>query len=215
LWRLLSWPLRRPRNLIIVVVGVIVVVGGISRGAIALTSGGHHQQHHAGKHAAAAPPPSSSALSSRASAPPVSSSAPPSSTSSPSPRRHQPSATQVATRWATAFEAHKGKSRRQWRAGLEPYSTAELAADELATVNPANVPGDAVTGRPTVTARHGAADRHVRVPTNGEDLALVLVRSGHRWRVIDYQPAGHHHAHGHRGGRSPHAHRGAVAGTGG
>jgi pyruvate/2-oxoglutarate dehydrogenase complex dihydrolipoamide acyltransferase (E2) component len=209
--RLWSWPLRRPRNLIIVLVGIVVVVAGASRGAIALSTGsssGGHQQHHAAKHATAPPrratPPSSSKAP--APAPPAPSSSTPPSRSTPTPTPHpkrQPSARQVAAEWAAAFEAHKGKTRHEWQAGLEPYSTAELSADELATVNPANVPGDAVTGHPTVTTHH-AKDRHVRVPTNGQDLALVLVQTSNGWRVIDYQPAGDHHSA-----------RGAVAGTGG
>jgi cytoskeletal protein RodZ len=192
-----SWPLRRPRNLIIIVVGVVVVVAGASRGAIALTtsnSGG--QQHHMAKPAATAPaaPPSSSAPAPApaSSAPPSSSSTPAPSSSAPAPSSsapHRPSATEIAGKWAAAFEAHKGKTQKEWLAGLEPYSTPELAKVELATVDPANVPGTTVTGHPTVT-KDRPKDEHVRVPTNGRDLALVLVKTGDGWRVIDYQPAG-------------------------
>jgi hypothetical protein len=194
--RLWSWPLRRPRNLIILVIGVVVVVAGASRGAIALTTDGGdgHQHEHAARPAATAPaaPPSASSTppspAPSSEAPPAVGTPPPPPSSSTPPQEHRLSATQVAARWARAFEAHAGKSQQQWLAGLTPYSTPELSTNELATVNPANVPGDRVTGTPTVT-EHRAKDRHVRVPTNGNDLALVVVETRHGWKVIDYQPA--------------------------
>ena len=100
-----------------------------------------------------------------------------------------PVALAVAERWTRAWATHPpGTTPQQWSAGLAPYTTDEYLG-VLAEVDPANVPGTAVTGPPQAVEVRPEAVR-VQVPTDAVRLELLLVQVGPGdWRVSGYDRA--------------------------
>ena len=100
-----------------------------------------------------------------------------------------PVALAVAERWTQAWATHPaGTTPQQWSAGLAPYTTEEYLG-VLAEVDPANVPGNAVTG-PAVAVEVRPEAVRVEVPTDAVRLELLLVQVGPGdWRVSGYDRA--------------------------
>jgi hypothetical protein len=115
----------------------------------------------------------------------VASEAPP--TPLTSPGRAQPEA--VAYAFASAWVDHKNVSAKTWRDQLLPNATTNLA-NELRGVDPAGVPADRVTGRPSVAAVSASLVTAV-VTTNSGTLSLRLTAPDGHWLVdgIDWNPA--------------------------
>lgn len=100
----------------------------------------------------------------------------------------------AAPRAAAAFArawVRRDLSPAAWRTGITALCDRRFAA-QLATVDPANLPADRVTGAPrAVRAPHDRSARYT-VATNGGVLTVVLVDQAGRWVVInnDFTKAG-------------------------
>lgn len=96
---------------------------------------------------------------------------------------------QVADEFVTAWRGRPGMTAAAWHAGLRPLATPALA-EQLAEVDPVEVPTGEVAGTVTVTAR---SERVVeaRVPFDTGRLRLELVAPDGRWRVdaVDWEQA--------------------------
>lgn len=110
---------------------------------------------------------------------------PPSPTTNPG--MAQPEA--VAYAFAAAWTDHKNVSAKTWLDGLIPNSTRNLS-EELAGVDPADVPADRVLGRPSVVPVGDGLVNAV-VTTDSGKLTLRLVAPEKHWLVdgIDWDPA--------------------------
>ncbi|GAB1643498.1 hypothetical protein [Krasilnikovia sp. MM14-A1259] len=110
---------------------------------------------------------------------------PPSPTSDPGTA--EPEA--VAYAFASAWVNHQNVSAGAWHDALAPNATKDLS-DELAGVNPADVPADRVLGRPTVVPVGDGLVNAV-VTTNAGKLTLRLVAPDRHWLVdgIDWDSA--------------------------
>ncbi|MEJ2888722.1 hypothetical protein [Actinomycetospora aeridis] len=179
-----EWPLHSPARLFLVVVVLIALAVGLSYLGGSLGGSG------AGSGRALGPAPSatspSSATATAAPGPaPVTELRPQSLPLTAAP----PVALAVADRWTRAWATHPpGTTPQQWSAGLAPYTTDEYLA-VLSSVDPANVPGSAVTGPPQAVDVRPEAVR-VQVPTDAVRLELLLVQVGPGdWRVSGYDRA--------------------------
>lgn len=94
---------------------------------------------------------------------------------------------QVADQFVTAWRGQPGITAERWHAGLRPLTTPTLA-EQLADVDPVEVPTGEVAGATTVTARSDAVVE-ARVPFNTGQLRLELVAPDGRWRVdaVDWE----------------------------
>lgn len=98
---------------------------------------------------------------------------------STSPGRAQPET--VAYAFASAWSNHKGVTPKAWRDRLLPNSTKTLAK-ELDGVDPAGVPADRVTGRPSLVPV-GATVVNAVVTMDSGKLNLRLVSPDGHWLV--------------------------------
>lgn len=87
----------------------------------------------------------------------------------------------VASQFAEAWVRHEAVTGDQWRAGISPLMTASLAT-LLAETDPANVPAEAVTGKPTMVERDPLL-AEATVPLNRGVLLLTLVVIDRSWKV--------------------------------
>lgn len=95
-----------------------------------------------------------------------------------------PDAQRTAERFVRAW-ARPGLSPAAWLAGVRPYAAPGYAA-LLDTVDPANVPADAVLGQARVvqsTTQRVDFD----VPTNAGTIRVTCVHQGTRWLVLSVQ----------------------------
>ncbi|PVZ11139.1 hypothetical protein [Actinomycetospora cinnamomea] len=175
-----EWPLHSPARLFLVLAAVVAIAAGISwiGGAV----GGPEPTGGALGPATTAAP---GTVAPAPGAPPVTELRPRILPLSAAP----PVALAVAERWTRAWATHPpGTTPQQWSAGLAPYTTEEYLA-VLAEVDPANVPGNAVTGPPEAVEVRPEAVR-VQVPTDAVRLELLLVQVGPGdWRVSGYDRA--------------------------
>jgi hypothetical protein len=98
-------------------------------------------------------------------------------------------AVEAAVTFTRAWSSKPGSaSADQWRQGLQPLVTPELAR-LLATTDPAELPGGAPTGRPVVRFV-SAASALVEVQlTTGQEVLVTTVLLNGRWLTSDVQPA--------------------------
>ncbi|HSK60149.1 MAG TPA: hypothetical protein VK935_13975 [Actinomycetospora sp.] len=173
-----EWPLHSPARLFAVLAVAVAVVVGIS-----YLGGAVGDQGTGGR--ALQPAPSAAPGTAVPDTPPVTELRPRSLPLSEVP----PVALAVAERWTQAWATHPpGTTPQQWSAGLAPYTTDEYLG-VLAEVDPANVPGNAVTGPAEAVEVRPEAVR-VQVPTDAVRLELLLVQVGPGdWRVSGYDRA--------------------------
>jgi hypothetical protein len=101
-----------------------------------------------------------------------------------------PAALTVAAGWASAWTSHPaGTTSDQWLAGLRPFTTPEYLG-VLASVDPANVPANSVTGPPK-PVQVSPRSLRVEVPTNALTLLLLVVdyTGNGDWRVAGHDRA--------------------------
>ena len=103
------------------------------------------------------------------------------------PGRAQPEA--VAYAFASAWADHQNVTPGAWRDALLPNATKKLA-DRLEGVDPAGVPADRVTGRPSLEPVNSTVV-HAVVTMNSGKLSLRLVAPDGHWLVdgIDWDAA--------------------------
>jgi hypothetical protein len=173
-----EWPLHSPARLFGVLAVVVAVVIGLS-----YLGGAVGGQGSGGR--ALEPAPSAAPGATTPGPAPVTELSPRSLPLSEAP----PVALAVAERWTRAWATHPaGTTPQQWSAGLAPYTTEEYLAT-LAEVDPANVPGTAVTGPAQAVEVRPEAVR-VQVPTDAVRLELLLVQvAPGDWRVSGYDRA--------------------------
>jgi hypothetical protein len=99
-----------------------------------------------------------------------------------------PEALAVAEAWARAWVNHpQGMTNEQWTAQLAPLTTEEYLP-QLRTVDPANIPSTAVTGKAEpITASARAVE--ATVPTDRAKLRLTVIATDAGWRVSAYDRA--------------------------
>ncbi|WP_232234526.1 hypothetical protein [Actinoplanes sp. N902-109] len=102
-----------------------------------------------------------------------------------SPGTAQPEA--VAYAFASAWVDHKNVSAKQWHDGIMPNATENLS-QELDGVDPADVPADEVTGRPSLVPMGDGLVNAVVTVDSGK-LTLQLVAPDGRWLVdgVDWE----------------------------
>lgn len=169
--QLWGWPLRSGRHLVVAVLALVAVGVAV---AVALPDGsgsgastGRAASERAGTGAGSDAP--DGATPARPYAPPA--------------------ALDAARAWAQAWVTHpEGITSEQWTEQLRPYTTADYLP-QLRSVDPANVPADAVTGNPLPVSASGGSIM-VDVPTNGAVLRLRMVRGVQGWLVDGYEQAG-------------------------
>lgn len=182
--RLWGWPLRSPKHLI----GALVVVGGVA------TAVGFMLPE---------PPPSpayrdntsateQASVPGRDPAPESTTGAPPTfsvPTTPPAATPASPEGLRAAEEWAKKWVHHPaGTSKQQWLAGLRPHTTEEFLP-VMESIDPANVPATAVTGRPE-PLRSTATSIDVRLPTDAGDLEILVIGTPQGWRVSSYDWVG-------------------------
>jgi hypothetical protein len=155
---LLAWCFHSPRRLLLVAVALVVLIIGVGAAVQALT---------------------------------------PSSTSSPDARTTTVATAAVANSGA-AVDAAVAFTRawaskpasvtvEQWRQGVQPLATPELAR-LLATTDPAALPGGGPAGEPGVRFL-SAASALIEVPlSSGPRVLVTVVLLGGRWLAQDVQP---------------------------
>lgn len=175
-----EWPLHSPARLFVVLAVAVAVVVGLS-----YLGGAVGDQGPGGRALRPAPSAAPGTAAPGPGAPPVTELSPRSLPLSEAP----PVALAVAERWTQAWATHPaGTTPQQWSAGLAPYTTEEYLG-VLAEVDPANVPGTAVTG-PAVPVEVRPEAVRVEVPTDAVRLELLLVQVGPGdWRVSGYDRA--------------------------
>ncbi|MFE9187854.1 hypothetical protein ACFYMB_31500 [Micromonospora haikouensis] len=96
------------------------------------------------------------------------------------PTHADPEAVAAATRFVQAW-ARSGLPAGRWLAGVQPLAIPAYA-EQLTTVDPANVPASRITGPGRVSS--AVTNRtEVDVPTDAGVLRVTVVRSGGRWLV--------------------------------
>lgn len=187
--RLWGAPLRSPKHLIVTVAIVVALLTGIGfllpkvvpgveklggPGGMATST-----TESAGELGTSPASPTTSYSETRITTEPLTpSSAPPS-----------PEAIRIAEKWAQAWVDHpKGTSQKEWLKGLAPYTTEEYLG-VMESVDPANVPAEKVTGKPTVVASH-TSSVDVDIATDGPTIRLTVVKTDQGWRVANYGEAG-------------------------
>lgn len=92
----------------------------------------------------------------------------------------------VAEAWGKAWVRHpEGTTAQMWLDGLRPYTTEEYLV-EMATVDPANIPANKVTG-PPVPKQSFTSSVTANLPTDGGTLAITVIDTPQGWRVAFYE----------------------------
>ncbi|MGH3861988.1 hypothetical protein [Actinokineospora sp.] len=114
----------------------------------------------------------------------------PSPTQQPSSAPAAPEALDTAIAWAEAWVFHPaGTTTERWIDRLRPHTTEEYLLGKLTTVEPANVPANAVTGRAEVkNSSVGAVE--VEVPTDNGTLHITVIKTDKGWRVSEHKRVG-------------------------
>jgi hypothetical protein len=102
----------------------------------------------------------------------------------PVPAKTSPGAAKpeaVAYAFASAWVDHKNVSAKVWHDGILPNATQDLA-EELNGVDPADVPADSLTGKPTM-APVGDGLLSATITVDSGTLTLQLVAPDGRWLV--------------------------------
>ncbi|HET9142538.1 hypothetical protein [Actinophytocola sp.] len=193
--RLWAWPMRSPRHLIatfLIVFAAVLSIGlfiprllGNQDGAGAEPPGSAPSNSVAPPAATTTPPPGTTTSAALSSSLPTRISTP---TQAPTPAPPEPKALEVATQWAKAWVNHPaGVTNEQWLNGLRNYTTEEQLA-VMATVDPANVPASAVTGKAVATESY-TTSVDVHVPTDGGTVSILVIATPDGWRVAHYEQA--------------------------
>lgn len=184
LWQ---WPLRSPGRL----VGCFIVLLGLIIAANSLFGHVFHRSP------SSASPPSSAPAAPTFTAPPPAAAPtrlPPVAELTPAvlpPAQAPPAVLSVATRWTQAWARHPaGTSTQTWVNGLRPYTTEEYLG-VLATIDPANIPANKVTG-PARAVLVSRSSVRVEIPTDAVKLVVLVVNTtegGSSWKVAGYDRA--------------------------
>ncbi|SDN57950.1 hypothetical protein [Allokutzneria albata] len=179
--RLWGWPLRSPTHFVI----SLVIVAAAATGIGLLLPDPPPQQEQQAQTSTTRPPGSGGTSGPAVTTPPRITTNP---LAAPVPAAPAAEALTVAEAWAKAFVNHPdGISEQQWLSGLRPHSTEEQMA-VLGTVDPANVPATAVTGKPTA-GNSTTSSVEVTVPTDKGSIKLYVIRVPEQgWRVSYYTP---------------------------
>jgi hypothetical protein len=185
--KLWGWPVRSPRHLMVTLFGLTVLAilvgfavpqaanplsrGGSGRPALTISNGV----------VVTTSPGGGTRLTTRPSTSPVPRVTAPTPTLAPP----APEALAVAEAWARAWVNHPdGITGEQWAAQLAPLTTEELLP-QLRTIDPANIPSTAVTGKAEPVASSARAVE-VRITTDGAQLRLTVIATSAGWRVSAY-----------------------------
>jgi hypothetical protein len=110
----------------------------------------------------------------------------PTPTQQPSSAPAAPQALETATAWAQAWVFHPaGTTNERWLDRLRPHTTEEYIG-VMATVDPANVPANAVTG-PAVAKLSFERSVEVEVPTDNGTLRITVIKTDNGWKVANYE----------------------------
>jgi hypothetical protein len=186
--RLWGWPVRSPRHLAAAVsalAALAILIGLlVPRLASPLATLGPHQS---GVTATTAPP-AAAAPGAAARATTSTSRVPRATVTSPPTIAPAPEALAIAEAWARAWVNHpQGMTNDQWVAQLAPLTTDEFLP-QLRSVDPANIPASAVTGKAeSVTASARAVD--TVITTDGPKLKLTVIATDAGWRVSAFDRA--------------------------
>ncbi|MCP3801169.1 hypothetical protein NLX83_18065 [Allokutzneria sp. A3M-2-11 16] len=180
--RLWGWPLRSPTHFVISLVIVVAAATGVG---LLLPDPPPEQDLPQAQTSTSRPSngggstPGSSSTAPRITTNPL---------AAPVPAAPAAEALTVAEAWTKAFVTHPdGITAQQWLAALRPHSTEEQMA-VLGTVDPANVPATAVTGKPTA-GNSTTSSVEVTVPTDKGAIKLYVIRVPEQgWRVSYYTP---------------------------
>lgn len=103
----------------------------------------------------------------------------------PVPAAPSPDALSVIDQWGKAWVHHPaGITGAQWLAGLKPYTTDEYLA-VMSSIDPANVPASAVTGKPTSLSATTSSVQ-ATLPTDAGPVRVLAISTGSGWRVAGY-----------------------------
>lgn len=191
--KLWGWPLRSPRHLVGAIVGILVVAV-----AVAVVSANLHRgsgtpvpRGSTGSSTVAAPPatevpvPPGNSGQPSTSAPPQTRLSAPLSTATPAPPA--PDALKVINQWGQAWVNHPvNMTSQKWLAQLAPFTTPEWLNDNMASINPANIPATQVTGPPTVV-KSFTDSVEADLPTNAGTLDITAVATPQGWQVSQYK----------------------------
>ena len=186
--RLLRWPLWSWRNLAVTTAGALAalaLLGQATGGGTASTSADVSTPE-----AAAAPTPSSTTTprASHSSQSSASATVPTKTpTSEPSTGHTSSSSATAAAQSFVAAWARPQAPRGAWVTGMRAHATPRLLG-ELSGVSPAQVPASRVEGDASLV-KMGTGTAVVRVPTDGGQVEVGLVREGDTWRANTLAPA--------------------------
>lgn len=186
--KLWGWPMRSPRHLAITAVIAALLITGLGI-VIPKLAGKNGLPASA---STSARPGSASTYIGQPPAPGVTS-APtslptrlPSPTQQPSSVPAAPEALDTAIAWAEAWVFHPpGTTTERWLDRLRPHTTEEYLG-VMATVDPANVPANAVTGRAVAKLSYERSVE-VEVPTDNGTLKITVIKTDNGWRVANYE----------------------------
>jgi hypothetical protein len=187
--KLWAWPLRSPKHLVIAAIGLVAVAmavglvlpqatkplanGSANRPSVTLSGGVvvTVTTQPAGAQAPGAP--STSTSTSRV---------PRVTITSPPQAPPAPEALAVAEAWARAWVNHpEGMTSEEWVAQLVPLTTEEFLP-QLRSIDPANIPSSAVTGKAEPVSSSARAVE-VSIVTDGATLRLTVIATDAGWRV--------------------------------
>jgi hypothetical protein len=190
--RLWAWPLRSPRHLVAAALAFLVVATAIGfavpKAAKSTSHGATPSRPGLSAPAVIGAQPGSQPGSTATLAPSSTTPVPRATTVPPSPAVPAPEALAVAEAWARAWVNHPaGMTSEQWVAQLVPLTTDEFLP-QLRTVDPANIPSTAVTGKAEpISSSARAVD--VMITTNGAKLMLTVIATDAGWRVSAFNRA--------------------------
>lgn len=188
--KLWAWPLRSPRHLAgaaFLLAALAIAVGFVLPKASSPLAGRPAATPTSG--AAATATSSGSATAPGAAAPGTTTSRVPRATvPTPSLAPAAPEALAVAEAWARAWVNHPdGMTSEEWTAQLAPLTTEEFLP-QLRSVDPANIPSTAVTGKAEpITASARAVE--AKISTDGAELRLTVIATDAGWRVSAFTRA--------------------------
>jgi hypothetical protein len=189
--KLWAWPLRSPRHLMVVAFALAVLaiaLGFIVPKAADPSSGGAPASPSVTLSNGVLVTTAPGAAATGAAAPSTTSPVPRVTLPPPSPAAPAPEALAVAEAWARAWVNHPaGMTSEEWAAQLAPMTTDELLP-QLRTVDPANIPATAVTGK-AVPVSSSASAVDAKIATNGPQLRLTVIATEKGWRVSAYDRA--------------------------
>ncbi|WP_344677995.1 hypothetical protein [Saccharopolyspora taberi] len=171
--------MRSPKHLVgaLVVLGVLVIVIGflLPEPPPSRYQGQQDPAQRPAEQPVSAPP------STRKPAPPTFSVPP----TAPPRTAADPAGLAVVEAWGRAWVNHPpGTDRQRWLDGLRPHTTDEFLP-EMASVDPANVPANAVTG-PATPLESTATAMDVRLPTDAGEVQVHAIKTPAGWRVAAY-----------------------------